>query len=335
MKKTIFGRTNQGEAVYKYEITNEQGMRACVTDFGATILELWVMDHTGTFKDVVLGYDQVSSYEKETTYFGATVGPNANRIADAKLIIEGVEYLLDANDNGNSLHSGKNTMAKKVWKVKRYCENEIVFSLHNPHLEQGFPGNMDCEVSYKIDGENGLVISYYGISDRTTVFNMTNHAYFNLNGWDFGSIYDHSLWLKAEAYTPVKSDLIPTGEIISVDGTAFDFRRERAIGREQAYDHNFVLCHDGNGVEKVAESYGKDSGIVMEVWTDCPGLQFYGGNFLEGQIGKQGHLHHKGDGFCLETQYYPNAVNEPTFPSPLKKANEAYESKTIYKFGVR
>ena len=345
MNKTLFGTTTTGEAVYKYRIKNSQGMKAVLTDFGATIVELWVPD--GNFRDVCLGYEDVASYERETTYFGAIVGPYANRIAGAKCVIDGIEYELDANDKENNLHSGYHTMAKKVWTVKEYAENRIVFSYENPHLAQGFPGNMTVDVAYEINEENQLSIAYHGVSDRTTTFNMTNHAYFNLNGWDFGDIYGQELMIKASGYTPVKSEkAIPTGEVASVEGTPFDFRVAKPIGRDiekdckqlvfgQGYDHNFALDKETDGVEKVAEAYAPESGIVMEVHTDCVGVQLYTGNFMEGQIGKKGHLHHRRDGFCLETQYYPNSINEPNFASPITEAKEAYKTITIYGFRVR
>ena len=347
MNKKIFGMTTNGEAVYKYSIENSKGMKVVIMDFGATIVDLWVPDKDGSFRDVCPGYDDVASYEKETTYFGAIVGPYANRISDAKIEIDGIEYQLDANDNENNLHSGYHTMAKKVWRVKEYTENKIVFSYENPHLAQGFPGNMSVDVTYEINEENQLSIAYHGVSDQTTTFNMTNHAYFNLNGWESGDIYRHELMIKASGYTPVKSaKAIPTGEVASVEGTPFDFRVAKSIGRNiekdfeqlvfgQGYDHNFALDKETVGVEKIAEAYAPESGIVLEVFTDCIGIQLYTGNFMEGQIGKKGYLHHRREGFCLETQYYPNAINEVNFVRPITEAGEIYETVTIYGFDVR
>ncbi len=347
MNKILFGKTKTGAEVYKYSIENSKGMKAVIMDFGATIVDLYVPDKDGNFRDVCLGYDDVTAYEKETTYFGAIVGPYANRISDAKIEIDGIEYQLDTNDNENNLHSGYNSMAKNVWTVKEHTHNKIVFSYKNPHLAQGFPGNMTVDVAYEINEVNQLSIAYHGVSDQKTTFNMTNHTYFNLNGWDSGSVYGHELMVKASGYTPVKSPkAIPTGEVASVEGTPFDFRVAKPIGRDidedyeqlifgQGYDHNFALDKEADGVEKIAEVYAPESGIVMDVETDCIGIQLYTGNFMEGQIGKKGHLHHRREGFCLETQYYPNSINEPNFVCPITEAGEAYETVTIYGFRVK
>ena len=261
MNKTLFGTTRKGENVYKYSIANSKGMEAVIMDFGAAIVDLLVPDRDGKLRDICLGYDDVTSYERETTYFGAIVGPYANRISDAKTEIDGIEYRLDANDNENNLHSGYNTMAKKVWTVKEHTENKIVFTYENPHLAQGLPGNMTVTVTYEINEENQLSISYHGVSDKTTTFNMTNHTYFNLNGWESGSVYDQKLWIKASGYTPVASaKAIPTGEVATVEGTPFDFRVAKPIGRDidadckqlvfgRGYDHNYALDNETDGIE--------------------------------------------------------------------------------------
>lgn len=347
MNKALFGTNSKGEAVYKYSIANAKGMKAVFIDFGATIVDLYVQDREGNLRDVLLGYDDVASYERETTYFGAIVGPYANRISDAKIEIDGIEYRLDANDNENSLHSGYNTMAKKVWNVKEHTENKIVFTYENPHLAQGFPGNMVCDVSYEINEDNQLMISYHAVSDRKTTFNMTNHAYFNLNGWNSGNVLGHELMIKASGYTPVKSGkAIPTGEVAPVEGTPFDFRSAKTIGRDieedfeqlkfgTGYDHNFAIDKETDGVEKIAEAYAPESGILMNVLTDCIGVQLYTGNFMNGQIGKQGYAHKMREGFCLETQYFPNSINEQNFVRPITDAGKAYETTTIYEFGVK
>ncbi len=347
MNRTIFGKTREGNEVYKYTIENSRGMQAVVTDFGAAVVDLLVPDKEGAFRDVSLGYETVQDYENAGTYFGATVAPYANRIANSELTIEGVTYKLDANENENNLHSGSQTLSKKVWDVKECTGNKIVFSYDNPHLAQGFPGNTRCEVAYEVNEENQLCISYYGLSDKTTVLNMTNHTYFNLNGWDSGNVCEHQLMIKASGYTPVQSsESIPTGVVEPVEGTPFDFRVAKTIGKEigasheqllfaKGYDHNYALDKECEGVEKVAEAYSAQSGIVMEVFTDCVGLQLYTGNFLDGQVGKKGHVHKQYEGFCLETQYFPNAANEPNFKTPLTKAGEVYKSETIYGFKVK
>ncbi len=348
MKKEVFGKNSIGQEVCKYSIENTKGMKVVLTDIGATVVELWVKDKDGKFRDVALGYDEVELYEKEGTYFGAIVAPYANRIAGAKIEIDGVEYALDANDNSvNTLHSGVNSMAKKVWKVKEWEVNKIVFTYNNKDLEQGFPGNSVCDVTYEVTEENQLAISYYAVSDKKTTFNMTNHLYFNLNGHDAGTILNHELRVKASGYTPmIDSKSIPTGEVAAVEGTPFDFRTPKEIGRDieedfpqllygQGYDHNFALDKETSGVEKIAESYSKESGIQMEVYTDCIGVQLYTGNFLNGDLGKGGHHYVRRGGFCLETQFFPNAINEPNFVKPIIEADVPYMTKTVYGFEVR
>ncbi len=347
MDKIIFGKTINEEEACKYEIANKNGMKVVLTDFGAAVVELWVKDKNGNLRDVALGYGDVRSYEKETTYFGAIVGRYANRIMNAKIEIDGVTYELDANDNENSLHSGKHSMAKKVWTVKEQKANKIIFTYTSKDLEQGFPGTVVCDVTYELTEADELVISYHAVSDKKTTFNMTNHTYFNLNGHDAGDVLKHELMIKASAYTPVKnSKAIPTGEIATVEGTPFDFRVPKTIGRDISqdfeqliygggYDHNFAIDKETDGVEKIATAYSPESGIQMDVWTDCIGVQLYTGNFLNGDAGKGGCSYGKRGGFCLETQYFPNSINEPNFVRPITEANVPYETKTIFAFGVR
>lgn len=331
----------------KYMIQNNKGMRVVLTDFGAAVVDLYVLGKDGPI-NVSLSYDNPLSYEKETTYFGAIVAPYANRISDAKIEIDGNLYMLDANDNENTLHSGYSSLAKKQWEVKEYQgegdTNKIVFSYDAKDLEQGFPGNIHYEVTYVVTEENELVISYYAISDKKTLLNMTNHTYFNLNGAFSGSVEDHELWIKASHYTPVKSSkAIPTGEIAPVEGTPFDFRVAKPIGRDikenheqlvfgQGYDHNFAIDKEKEGMEKIATAYAPKTGIQMDVWTDCIGVQLYTGNFVGGQIGPDGYEYVKHAGFCLETQYFPNSANEVNFVRPIAEENVPYETETVYAF---
>ena len=347
MNKQYFDTTKNGVEVSKYTIANANGMTAVLTDFGAAVVDLLVPDRDGNMVDVSLGYDNVESYDKETTYFGATVGPYANRISDAKIEIDGVVYELDTNDNENNLHSGFSTWAKQVWTVKEHTDNKLVFTYNAKHLEQGFPGNMECDVTYEITEQNELAISYRAASDQKTTLNLTNHTYFNLNGCVSGDVLTQELMIKASHYTPVKSSkAIPTGENAPVEGTPFDFRVAKPIGRDikvendqltygQGYDHNFAIDKEADGMEKVAEVYAPESGIVMDVLTDCIGIQLYTGNFIAGQTGKNGHKHVKHEGFCLETQYFPNSINEPNFVRPITEANEVYETKTVYAFRTK
>lgn len=345
MDKLAFGKTSKGLDAHKYSISNKNGMKVVLTDMGAAIVEIWVKDVKGQLLDVALGYDDVQQYEKEGTYFGAIVGRNANRIAGAKFEIDGVEYQLDANNNENNLHSGAKGLAREVWQVAEHTDEKIVFTC--VAKEDGFPGTADCRVTYEVTEDNALVISYLATPDAKSPFNMTNHVYFNLNGHEAGTILNHELMIKASAYTPVIDDkAIPTGEIATVENTPFDFRTAKPIGRDieeefeqlifgQGYDHNFALDKDTDGVEKIASAYSAESGIVMDVLTDCVGVQLYTGNFLEGDLGKNGHRYERRTGFCLETQFFPNAINEPNFVRPVTEAGENYQTQTIYKFGIK
>lgn len=348
MKKESFGTGRQGEAVSVYTIGNKGGAKVRVTDYGATLVSIIVPDRDGKMQDVLLGYDNVTGYEKNTCYFGAIIGRNGNRIANAKLEIDGITYQLDQNDNENNLHSGVKGMDTVLWDVKEHTGNSITLTYKSADLEQGFPGNMDVEVRYVLTEDMTVEIHYKAVSDKTTVANLTNHAYFNLAGHASGDVLDHELLLRASHFTPVSdSKAIPTGEIAPVAATPMDFTAVKNIGRDidaddtqihygSGYDHNFVLDKTEKGAyECFAECYAPSTGIVMKAYTDLPGVQFYSGNFITTQDGKQGAVYEKRQGFCLETQYYPNAVNEPNFETPVLKAGEVYTTKTGYQFGVR
>lgn len=345
--KKYFGKNCKGEEVFLYTLKNKNGMQVSFIDLGAAVHELFVPDKDGKMVQVSAIYDNPISYEKQTTYFGAVVAPYANRISDAKFEIDGQTFATDANNNGNSLHSGINGIAKKIWSVKEQSDTGIVFTYDADDLEQGFPGNIHYEVTYEITEENALSISYYAQSDKKTTINMTNHTYFNLAGAFSGNIEGQELWIKASHYTPVKDErAIPTGEIAPVDDTPFDFRTAKTIGRDieekheqliygLGYDHNFAIDKECEGVEKIATAYASETGIQMDVWTDCIGVQLYTGNFMEGEIGPNGHKYVKRGAFCLETQYFPNAINETNFVCPITEAGVPYETKTVYKFSVR
>ena len=342
----LFGKNSKGEEVYLYTLGNENGMKVSFIDLGAAVHEIHVPDRDGQMVQVSAIYDNPVSYEKQTTYFGAIVAPYANRISDAKFEIDGQVYETDANNNENSLHSGVNGIAKKIWAVKEQTENRIVFTYDAKDLEQGFPGNIHYEVTYEVTEDNALSISYYALSDKKTTINMTNHTYFNLTGAFSGSVEGQELWIKASHFTPVKDGkAIPTGEIAPVDDTPFDFREAKAIGRDiendfdqlvygLGYDHNFAIDKESEGFEKIAAAYAKETGIQMEVWSDCIGVQLYTGNFMEGEVGPNGHKYVKRGAFCLETQYFPNAINEINFVCPITEAGVPYETKTVYKFSV-
>lgn len=343
MEKKNFGRTAAGDASL-YTIANTKGMKVQMTDFGATLVSVFVKDKNGKDTDVILGYVEAAEYEKQGGYFGATVGRNCNRISDARITIDDTQYMLDANDNENNLHSGINCLSKRIWDVKEHLENKITLTVEDADMQQGFPGNATVTLTYEVTEENELKITYHAVSDKKTVFNFTNHSYFNLKGT--GTATDHILQIKASHYTPVKdAKAIPTGEIASVEGTPFDFREPKAIGKDigadneqlhygNGYDHNYAIDKEQAGMETVATVYSEESGIRMDVSTDCIGIQLYTANFIRGQKGKGGVTYNDQDAFCLETQYFPNAINEPNFTTPLTEAGEEYHSETIYKFSL-
>lgn len=337
MKQRPFGEAT----LYTFE--NEHGMVMEVTDFGATLYRVLVPDAKGDLVDVVLGCDTPEDYVKAAgTFFGATVGRNANRIAGAVFELNGKEYQLDVNNGPNNLHSGLDFYSYRIWNVKEVTENGITFTLHSPDGDQGYPGALDIDVTYTLTADNGVKIEYYGIPDADTIVNMTNHSYFNLNGHDSGSILSQEVWLDADAFTAADEELITTGEIIPVEGTPMDFRKKKAIGKEieaeyeallfgKGYDHNWVLNNHG-AYAKVAELSSKENGLTMEVYTDLPGIQIYTGNFLVEEKGKGGAIYKHRQGVCFETQYFPDAIHHENFDGPVCKAGEEYKTTTLYKF---
>lgn len=343
MKQRAFGKNTKGEAATLYTFENSNGMVMEVTDFGATLYSLLVPDGKGDKIDVVLGYDDPVGYEGPSgTFFGATVSRNANRIGKARIVINGTEYQLAKNDGNNNLHSGYDFQSFRIWKVKAFTENSITFSLHSPDGDQGYPGAVDMDVTYTLTEENEVRLDYCAVPDADTVLNLTNHSYFNLNGHASGSILKHMVWLDADAFTRADAESIPTGEIVPVAGTPMDFRIKKEVGRDidadyealnfgNGYDHNWCL-NNGGKLAKIAELTADISGMTMDVYTDLPGVQIYTANFLDQEPGKHGVVYQRRQGICFETQYYPDALNHPNFPSTLCKAGEAYKTTTIYKF---
>lgn len=333
---TFFGKTPLGEDAYLYTICCGQ-LQANLTDFGATLVNLFVPDAAGNMADVVLGFDSPAAYAASDTYFGATVGRNANRIRNAAFIINNKTYRLYANEGENNLHSGPDGYERRLWKVIRQQEDRITFSLHSPHGDQGFPGNADITVTYILEADC-LHIVYDAVSDRDTVFNLTNHSYFNLAGHDHPEkAMEQILSMPARFFTPADSQSIPTGQCQPVEGTPFDFRLPKPIGRDigqdhpslllqAGYDHNFeVFCNP------CAYLTDPGSGRCMSVSTDCPGIQFYAANYTD-TVGKGGVPYPKRSGICLETQYFPDAVHHPEWKQPIVKAGEKYHSVTTYRF---
>ena len=343
MKQRSFGKNSKGEAATLYTFENKNGVVMEVSDFGATLYSLLVPDKERNLCDVVLGYDDPLGYEGPAgTFFGATVGRNANRICKGKYTLNGKEYQLDTNNNGNNLHSGLDFYSFRIWNVKETTENSITFSLHSPDGDQGYPGALDMDVTYTLTEDNAVQIDYYGVPDQDTIVNMTNHSYFNLNGHASGNVLDQEVWVDADSFTRADETSIPTGEIVPVEGTPMDFRVKKTVGRDieesyealvfgKGYDHNWCLNNQGK-FAKVAEMSSELSGITMEVYTDLPGVQIYTGNYIFAETGKGGVIYKQRQGMCFETQYYPDAINHDKFPSPVCKAGEVYQTRTTYKF---
>jgi len=348
MKQTVFGKTGTGETAHRFVLENACGMRVETTDFGALILSVVVQDRTGSCRDVVLGFEHMEAYCSTATGMGAYVGRNANRIQGAEVEIEGVRYVLDANDGRNNLHSGFDRSHCKLYASEAgedSCGKYVEFYRLSPHLEQGFPGNLEQKIRYTLTEDNELVIDYVMRSDRSTIVNPTNHTYFNLDGHDSGTILEHELEVYSDAFLNTDPELIPTGEILDVTGTPMDFRQRKKIGRDiqsdyvplkyaGGYDHNYVFEYDRK-LKPLVRLYGAKSGIMMTVLSDMCGLQVYSGNFLNGEAGKGGAVYRKNSGICLETQFYPNACKEEKFPSPLLRAGKIFRSRTVYRFEVQ
>lgn len=344
MKTEAFGSIQSGKKATLYILENKNHTVVKVTDFGATLVSVLFADKDGVMKDMVLGYDDAASYEKGTSCFGATIGRNGNRIKGARFTIDGKEWVIEANENNNSLHSGKNGFNHLMWEMKESGDNYVTFYHYSPQEEQGFPGNMHVTVTYTLDDEDTVHITYHAKADADTVMNFTNHSYFNLAGHDSGVMLDQKLQLFADAYTPDEdSHSIPTGEIAPVSGTPMDFTTMKPIGQDinadfeqlhftGGYDHNYVLSDKPGTMRQMAKAECDASGIAMDAYTECCGVQLYAGNFIGTQTGKGGVTYGDRHGFCLESQFYPNAVNEKNFPSPVVPANTEYHSETKYHF---
>ena len=341
--KEKFGVTKDGREVTLYTLTNKNGMKAQVMDLGAVLVNLCVPCADGSLLDVVLGFDNVAQYEVNGSYFGATVGPSANRIAEAAFSLDGVSYRLAVNDGENNLHSDADLGYHKLLWDAVIKDEDVIFTTSDEDGYMGFPGNKTLSVTYTLDDNNALTIRYHGRSDKRTLFNPTNHTYFNLNGHNSGSILEHTVQLHASAYTPVVAGAIPTGEIAFVEGTPMDFTRARVIGQDidadfeqlvltGGYDHNWVVDGWDGQLREFAVVKSAKTGLTLRAFTTLPGVQFYAGNFISTQTGKGNALYGKRDGFCLETQYYPNTINEPQFPSCVFGGDTTYDSTTVYRF---
>jgi aldose 1-epimerase len=347
--KASFGKLPDGTAVDGYTISNDRGMTMHVMTYGGIITSLRVADKTGKVDDVVLGFDSLAGYLKDSPYFGAIVGRYANRIAKGRFTLNGTTYQLPVNNGQNSLHGGTRGLDKVVWHAAPFQNDTaagVVLTYASPDGDQGYPGRLDLRVTYTLNDRNELAVEYHATTDKATPINISQHTYFNLTGGAQRDILGHVLTLNASRYTPVDSTLIPTGALPSVAGTPFDFRTPTAIGarinepNEQlkiagGYDHNWVLDHKSTGPAHAVHVVEPASGRTLDVYTDQPGVQFYSGNFLDGTLtGKSGRVYGHRFGFCLETQHFPDSPNHPSFPSTVLRPGHAFHSRTVFVFGV-
>jgi aldose 1-epimerase len=345
-----FHREIEGKKVSIFTLKNKNGLEAVITNYGLRLISLSVPDKNGNFEDVVLGFSNLEGYlNANAPYYGAIIGRNANRINQGKLKILDKTYQLPLNNGENHLHGGAAGFHQKVWKVVDFNANKVVFSHFSPHLEEGYPGNLTLKVIYELTNENELKIFYEAETDQATIVNLSHHSFFNLKGEGRGTIDDHVVQIHADSFTPINEKSIPTGEIASVQNTPFDFRNPKKVTENlsqvheqlmiaKGFDHNFVLnqkIKNANGLFLAAKVVEPISGRTLEVFTSQPGMQFYTASFLNGSdIGKFGKPYFARSGFCLETQHFPDAPNQPDFPSTLLLPNQKYEAVCVYKMGV-
>ncbi len=350
IKKELFGKLKTGENVYMYTLSNSAGMTAKIINFGARVVSLTAPDKNGKYEDVVLGYDSLKDYVRGSSYFGAIVGRYGNRIGKGKFTLDGKEYQLTINNGMNHLHGGIKGFDKVLWTaepVETDSSQSLKLTYKSADGEQGYPGNLTIQVEYTLTKDNALRIDYTATTDKPTILNPTHHSYFNLTGSPTNTILDHELEIDADYITPVDRGLIPTGELMKVENTPFDFRTFHKIGERinddnqqlkfgGGYDHNFVLNNYNGSVREVAEVYEPISGRLMKVFTDQPGIQFYSGNFLNGMAkGKGGIAYNYRTGLCLEAQHFPDSPNHPNFPSVVLRPGETYTQTTVYEFSVK
>jgi len=345
VEKAPYGNLPDGREVDIYTLTNAKGMRARLTNYGAITVSLEVPDAGGALTDVTLGYETLEGWLTSTSYFGATVGRYANRIAKGKFTLEGKTYTLATNNDENHLHGGIQGFDKQLWNAETVQTDDAVgvrFTYLSKDGEEGYPGNLQVTALYTLTDDNEFKVAFSATTDKPTVVNLAHHTYWNLAGPAAGDVLGHELMLAADKYTPVDEGLIPTGELKPVKDTPMDFTTPTAIGAridqvEGGYDHNFVLRGDyGKGVRLAARAVEPKSGRVMEIYTDQPGIQFYSGNFLDGTVtGKGGVAYKKHYGFCLETQHYPDSPNKPDFPTVVLRPGETYTHTMIHKFSTK
>jgi aldose 1-epimerase len=346
-----FGKTADGQNVDIYTLKNTNGMEARITNYGGIVVSLTAPDRRGKFADVTLGYNDLDTYMKPPfPYFGAIIGRYGNRIAKGRFTLNGVEYKLAVNNGENHLHGGIKGFDKVVWKASRRetaAGPALMLNYESKDGEEGYPGDLNVRVVYTLTNNNELKMEYTATTDKDTVLNLTNHAYFNLKGEGKGDILEHRLTLKANRFIPTDAGSIPTGEVRSVANTAFDFRSGVTIGARinaddeqlkfgNGYDHTFVINGRPGRLRQAASVYEPTTGRVLEVWTTEPGVQLYTGNFLDGSVtGKSGKPYPRRSGFCLETQHYPDSPNKPNFPTTVLRKGATFHSITVYRFSAR
>jgi aldose 1-epimerase len=338
----IFGhRTDDGQSIDEYILENGNGIRVKIINYGAAIVSIEVPDSEGNLSDIVLGFDNMEGYQSAANpYFGACCGRYANRIAGGRFSIDGTEHSLAINNGPNALHGGLVGFDKKTWSAEIVGDSAVRLTLNSPDGEEGYPGTLNVVLVYTLTDDNELVLNYTAATDRKTILNLTNHSYFNLAG--SGSVHDHLIRINADRYTVVDDDATPTGELRNVAGTEMDLRESIPIGRNidrvqgMGYDHNYCINQSSHGELTLAAKVQEPrSGRTMECWTTEPGIQFYTGNFLDGIPGKGGAVYGRQEGFCLETQHYPDSPNHPQFPGTELAPGETYTQTTIYTFGVK
>jgi len=350
ISKSDYGKTPDGISVEQYILKNKKGMKIAILTYGGIITSWTAPNKNGIYQDIVLGYNSLDEYIKSTPYFGAIIGRYGNRIANGKFTLEGIEYTLAQNDGPNNLHGGIKGFDKVVWNAVEVISDTIIglkLTYHSKDKEEGFPGNLETVVTYTLSEDNTLEVLYEATTDKKTIINLTQHSYFNLSG-DFNkTILNHEITIDADTYIPVDEKLIPTGELATVAGTPFDFRKPKTMALEinadndqlkkgGGYDHCWVLNDQDEGMRLNATAYHPETGRLLEVFSNEPGIQLYSGNFLDGTLpSKNGGTYAYRSGFCFETQHYPDSPNQNNFPSVVLNPGEKYSSKTSFKFSVK
>lgn len=344
LDKTKFISEVEGKPTALYVLTNDNGAEVCITNYGGRIVSVMVPDKNGKMTDVVLGYDNINDYVSIDGNYGALIGRYGNRIANGRFTLDSIEHQLPQNNNGHCLHGGPNGYHTKVWDAEQKDNKTLVLTYLSKDGEANFPGNLNIKVTYTLDNTNAIDIRYEATTDKPTIVNLTNHSYFNLSGVAGSQILDHQIMVNADRYTPIDSTLIPTSELASVENTPMDLRQPTVIGTKidesfdqlvkgRGFDHNWVLNTNGDITKLAAKAISPTSGIVLEVYTNEPGIQFYAGNFMSGSDkGKFGITYPHRGALCLETQHYPDSPNQPDFPSTVLRPDENYLSRCIYRF---